>query len=116
MPPRLLLRLEGLALAVAAVTLYAERDYSWLLFALLALAPDLSFLGYLAGPRIGAIAYNVAHTLVGPFALGTVSLLADWDTGMQLSAIWAAHLGVDRLLGYGLKYPTAFSDTHLQRV
>ena len=116
MPPRLLLRLEGLALAVAALTLYAERDYSWLLLAVLALAPDLSFLGYLAGPRIGAAAYNVLHTLVGPFALATAALLTDWDLGIQLAAIWALHIGVDRMLGYGLKYPTAFKDTHLQRV
>jgi uncharacterized protein DUF4260 len=116
MPPRLILRLEGLALATAALALYAERDYSWLLLAVLVLAPDISFLGYLAGPRIGAGAYNVVHTLVGPFALATAALLADWDSGIQIAAIWVVHIGVDRMLGYGLKYPSAFKDTHLQRV
>ncbi len=116
MPPRLLLRLEGLALAVAAVTLFVEQDYSWLLLAVLVLAPDIAFLGYLAGPVTGAAAYNLLHTLAGPFILAAASLLADWRLGLALAAIWGLHIGVDRMIGYGLKYPTGFKDTHLQRV
>jgi hypothetical protein len=60
--------------------------------------------------------YNVAHATVGPIALAVVGVLADTDSCVQLAPIWLAHIGIDRLLGYGLKYPAAFQDTHLQRV
>ena len=93
-----------------------DGDHSWWLFSLLILAPDLSFLGYLAGPRACAAAYNLLHNLVLPVALGTAALLADSDTAVAVALIWLAHIGVDRLIGYGLKYPTAFKDSHLQRV
>lgn len=115
-PPRLLLRLEGLALLAGAVVLYADGDRGWLLFALLFLAPDLSFAAYLGGPRAGALGYNAVHTLVGPVALGAVAVTTDWEPGVRLALIWLAHIGMDRALGYGLKYPTAFKDTHLNRV
>lgn len=114
--PGSLLRLEGLAVAAAALVLYVHGDYGWLALVLLALAPDLSFLGYLAGPRVGALAYDVVHTYVGPVALGVAGVLGDSGLAVQLALIWLAHIGADRLLGYGLKYPTAFTDTHLQRV
>jgi Domain of unknown function (DUF4260) len=116
MTVRLLLRLEGLAIGVGAVLLYADGDHSWWLFVLLILAPDVSFLGYLTGPRAGAAAYNLVHNLVFPIALGTAGLLADSDGARAVALIWLTHIGVDRALGYGLKYPTAFKDTHLQRV
>jgi hypothetical protein len=114
--PRLLLRAEGLAVAVAALALYFESGYGWVLLLVLALAPDLAALGYLAGPRAGAASYDVAHTYVLPVALGVAGVLADSGVPIQLSLIWLAHIGADRLLGYGLKYPTGFKDTHLQRV
>ena len=114
--PKVLLRLEGVAVAVAAVVGYVREDGSWLLFLLLVLAPDLSAVGYLAGPRVGSLTYNLAHTYVGPVALLTGSILAGGRLGALVALIWLVHVGVDRALRYGLKYPTAFRDTHLQRV
>jgi Domain of unknown function (DUF4260) len=114
--PRWLLRVEGLALFVAAVVLYFHVDGPWWLLLVLALAPDLSMVGYAAGPRVGAAAYDAAHTTVLPLALGLVGVLAESDLAVQLALIWLAHIGADRALGYGLKYPTHFKDTHLQRV
>jgi hypothetical protein len=114
--PLTLLRVEGIAVAVAAVALYARGDHSWLLFALLILAPDLSMLGYLAGTRVGALVYDVVHTSAWPVALGAAGVVADSDSAVAVALIWLAHIGVDRALGYGLKYPTGFKDTHLQRV
>jgi hypothetical protein len=111
-----LLRLEGLALFAGALVVYFDQGFGWLLLVVLFLAPDLSFAGYLAGPRVGAWAYNSLHTTIGPIALVAVGVLADIDWCLQLALIWLAHIGLDRLLGYGLKYPTAFKDTHLQRV
>lgn len=105
------LRAEGLAALAVALLLYMRGDYSWRLFALLFLAPDLSFAGYLAGPRVGAAIYNALHSYVGPLVLAVVLLATGRPAAVPL--IWAAHIGFDRLLGYGLKYPSRFGDTHL---
>ena len=99
-----------------AIVLYVHGDFSWLLFVVLILAPDISFAAYLAGTRIGAAGYNLVHNLVLPVALGVVGVTTDCDPETAIALIWLAHIGGDRLLGYGLKYPTAFKDTHLQRL
>ena len=114
--PLMLLRLEGLAVAAAAVALYFHEDFGWILFVALILAPDLSFAGYAFGPKAGAIAYDAVHTEIFPVALGTLGVLASSSGATKVALIWLAHIGADRLVGYGLKYPTAFKDTHLSRV
>ena len=114
--PRIVLRAEGAALLIVAASLYAKVGGSWWLFAGLFLAPDLSFLGYLGGARAGAIVYNAAHTLVGPLLFATAGLLLPANVLIPLALIWAAHIGFDRLLGYGLKYAEGFGFTHLGRV
>jgi uncharacterized protein DUF4260 len=114
--PRVLLRAEGAAVAIAAAAVYFDQGYAWWLLLVLALAPDVAALGYLAGPRAGSIAYNAAHMYATPVALLAGGVLADADTLIQIALIWLVHIGVDRAIGYGLKYPTAFKDTHLQRV
>jgi hypothetical protein len=114
--PRLVLHAEGAAVAAAAVAIYFSEGHPWWLLVALALAPDLSMLGYLAGPRIGAACYDTVHTYVAPVVLSAAGLLAGADLAIQLGLIWLTHVGVDRAVGYGLKYPTHFKDTHLQRV
>jgi hypothetical protein len=111
--PRIILRAEGAVLLLIAVALYARVGGSWWLFAILFLAPDLSCLGYLGGARIGAIVYNAAHTLVGPLLLATAGILLPLQVLIPLALIWVAHIGFDRLLGYGLKYADGFGFTHL---
>jgi hypothetical protein len=111
---RVWLRLEGAAVLVAAVALHAMLGASWLLFAALFLVPDVSFAGYAAGPRVGALAYNAVHSYVGPVLLAAALAIAGLNTAAAL--IWLAHIGLDRALGYGLKYASAFSDTHLGRI
>jgi hypothetical protein len=112
----LLLRLEGGALFVAALVGYAVTGGGWLLFVLLFLAPDLSMAGYLAGPKTGARIYNAAHSTLAPLALLVGGFLGAGDLALHVAAIWLAHIGTDRALGYGLKHPTAFTDTHLGRI
>ena len=96
---RLLLRLEGLAAFFVAVALYRQSEYSWGVFALCFLAPDLSFLGYLAGNRVGAIAYNSAHSYLGPVIVLTTSVYIASPSLFAAGLIWCAHIGFDRALG-----------------
>lgn len=113
---RRLLRLEGLALLVLAVAGYAQLGAGWGSFALLFLAPDIALFGYLAGPRVGAALYNTTHSLVGPALLGGAGLATGAPVAMAFALVWAAHIGFDRMLGYGLKYPRGFGFTHLGRL
>ena len=113
---RTLLRLEGLVLFVGMTVLYYKWEGSWLVYALLFLVPDLSFAAYLIGPRIGAIAYNAAHTYLAPVALMTLGFAGEGPLVLSIAMIWLAHIGIDRALGYGLKYPAGFGFTHLGRI
>jgi hypothetical protein len=110
-----MLRFEGLMLFTAALLLYAHAGASWILFVVLFLAPDLSFIGYVFGPRAGALAYNALHTTAGPIVLALASQLNIATTVplFPIALIWLAHVGFDRALGYGLKYASGFGDTHL---
>lgn len=112
--PRIILRLEGLAVFALATWLFARGGHSWPLFAILFLVPDVSFAAYAMGPRIGAFGYNLLHSYLGPIVLG--ALFVATGRPPVLALIWAAHVGFDRMLGYGLKYPTAFGDTHMGRI
>ena len=114
--PSILLRIEALISLLICLGLYAWLGDSWVLFAVLFLAPDLSTVGYLAGPRVGSVAYDLFHTCSVPLALLGGGLLGDQSTVVSVALIWLAHIAFDRLVGYGLKYPTAFKDTHLARV
>jgi hypothetical protein len=111
--PPALLRLEGAVLLLLSVVLYGLNGASWLLFVLLFLVPDLSMLGYLSGPRTGAVIYNLFHTYVLPGLLAALGLSMRSPLLVSLALVWFAHIGFDRMVGFGLKYPTGFFDTHL---
>ena len=113
---KLLLRVEHAALAGLLLVLYGHSGESWWLFAALILVPDLSFAGYLGGPKVGAIAYNVAHSWIGVVLLAAFGWLADLPLAQPIALIWAAHIAIDRALGYGLKHQSGFNDTHLGRI
>jgi len=111
--PATLLRLEGLLVLGVAVAVFHALGGGWLMFAVLFLVPDLSMLGYLAGPRVGAACYNAGHSYLGPALLGAAGLYMSAPLIQQIAAIWVAHVGFDRALGYGLKYTEGFGFTHL---
>jgi hypothetical protein len=111
-----LLRLEGLAVAGVTAVLYARTGASWWLFAALWLTPDLSMLGYFVSSCWGARCYNTAHTYVVPGTLAACALLLNAPALLPFALIWANHIGVDRLMGYGLKYSEGFGWTHLGRL
>jgi hypothetical protein len=114
--PAILLRIEDATLLAAVLFAYQHLHYSWLLFAILFLAPDLFMFGYLINPRLGATTYNLVHNLALPIALLIAGYLQHWQNAPAIALIWIAHIALDRLLGYGLKYPTFFKDTHLQHI
>jgi hypothetical protein len=113
---RTLLRLEGLALFTGMTLLYGVWDGSWWIYAILFLAPDLSFAAYLAGPKFGAMVYNAAHSYLAPMAMMTFGFAASSPLVLSIAMIWLAHIGFDRMLGYGLKYASGFGFTHLGRI
>jgi hypothetical protein len=113
MEPRTFLRVEGLVVLVIVLGGYFTLNGPIWLLVVLGLAPDLSMIGYLAGPRLGSLSYNIAHTYTLPFALGSLGFWADIRMALLVALIWAGHIGADRLLGYGLKFESGFKNTHL---
>lgn len=113
MRPTTTLRGEGIATFGVATVAYFTLDGPLWLFLLLALAPDVSMLGFLAGPRFGSHVYNAFHTYIAPITLGAVAVWLGVTPLSWVALVWAAHIGADRAVGYGLKYPTGFKHTHL---
>lgn len=110
---RTLIRLEALLLLISATGFYALSSFSWKLFAILFFVPDIAFIGYLLGAKIGAFTYNLTHSLIGPLILLFAYFILENPAFMPLATIWFAHIGFDRALGYGLKYSAGFKFTHL---
>jgi Domain of unknown function (DUF4260) len=113
---RTLLRLEGLTLFAGMTLLYAVWGGSWWIYLVLFLLPDLSFLAYLADQKTGAIVYNAAHCYMAPMALMVTGFAIAAPLTLSIAMIWLAHIGIDRALGYGLKYQAGFGFTHLGRI
>jgi hypothetical protein len=107
------LRLEGLCVLAVTAIAYSKLGAGWGVFAACFLLPDLSFLGYLAGQRVGAMAYNAAHSYVGAVLCLAGAVVFPVHVPVALGLIWCAHIGFDRALGYGLKYQQGFGYTHL---
>ena len=109
-------RIEELFLALLAVFLFAPLEIAWWWFVLLFLAPDLGALGYLVNPRVGAFTYNVTHHKA---IAVTAYVVGAWTGSAALQfagLIILAHSSLDRVLGFGLKYPDSFQHTHLGKI
>jgi Domain of unknown function (DUF4260) len=113
---RTVLRVEGLSVLLAAAMAYSQVGLGWGTFALFFLTPDLSFLGYLAGSKAGAVSYNLAHSYIGAICCLATGFALTEPTLLSAGLIWCAHIGFDRAFGYGLKYAEGFSFTHLGRI
>jgi hypothetical protein len=114
--PRRLLRLEGAVLCIGALLAYSATDRTWWLVPLTLLAPDLTMIGYLGGTRLGAHLYNLGHSTPLAAAVVAIGWWQDKQLIVALGLVWLAHIGLDRLLGYGLKYGDQFQHTHLGRL
>lgn len=107
------MRIEGLAIFGVAIGSYLVVASPIWLLVVLELAPDLAMIGYLAGPRMGSLSYNVVHTYTLATALGVLGFWTDVHIATLVALIWAVHIGADRLVGYALKFDSGFKDTHL---
>jgi len=108
-----LVKMEQIALFGFSVFLFSHTDYSWWWFPLLILLPDISMLGYLKDPKLGAFFYNIVHHQ----AIALMVLCLGWQIGNDslylAGIILFGHSSMDRIFGYGLKYSDAFKHTHL---
>ena len=111
--PRLILRSEGFVVLVASLWGYRHYGAPMLLVPLVLFLPDLFMVGYLASTRVGAAIYNTGHSYLAPAALWFVAAVVESPGTKAASLVWVAHIGMDRALGYGLKYPDSFRNTHL---
>jgi hypothetical protein len=109
------LRVEGATLLGGSLIAYSTTDQTWWLVPLALLLPDLTMLGYLGGTRLGAYLYNLGHSTPLPAVVVATGWWQDKSLAVALGLVWLAHIGVDRLIGYGLKYGDHFQHTHLGR-
>lgn len=110
------LRLEGLAAFIAGLVLFGALGGNWLFLVPLLLLPDISMVGYLAGPRIGAFGYNLVHNWAFGLAILGIGMWLAQPAIQIVGSLAVAHVGMDRAVGYGLKLPGSFHDTHLGRI
>lgn len=113
---KMLLHLEGLVVLITSIALYGYFDFSWLLFIILLFAPDIAMLGYLLSNQAGAITYNLFHTYVTPAVVIVCGIAFSSSIVQAVGIIWFAHIGLDRMFGYGLKYVKHFKETHFGKV
>jgi hypothetical protein len=114
--PKLIQKLEGLAVLIVVLIAYQQAQFSWWYFFLIILLFDISMIGYAFSKKAGAIVYNIGHSFVGPLLLLGLWLLQNNSALLMISLIWIAHIGMDRAFGYGLKLPKGFKHTHLGEI
>lgn len=113
---RHVLQLEGAAIFVLSLYLYTHMQGDWWLFGFLILSPDLAMIGYSLGLKVGTFCYNLVHNYVLPASLAAYGIYMNDDWLILLSIIWFAHIGMDRMIGYGLKYTSGFKNTHFEKI
>lgn len=110
-----IIRIENFVFLLGVLYVYALFQFSWLLFLLLILVPDVCIIGYAKDPRLGAWTYNLAHSYVLPLLLVIVALILQIPPALAIALIWLAHISIDRACGFGLKL-ASFKETHLGRI
>ncbi|KDE95721.1 membrane protein [Staphylococcus sp. TE8] len=111
-----LIRLENICVFISVVSVYFIFGFSLWIFLLFLLVPDVSMVGYAINKDIGSKVYNLGHTYVIPIIITLLYLVTNEEVLLQISLIWLAHISMDRSIGYGLKYPSAFDKTTIQKV
>lgn len=110
------LKLEELAQFLFGIYLFSTLDFAWWWFPVLILSPDVSMIGYAFGNRIGAYSYNFFHHKAVAISVYLIGICLGNSVVQLIGIILFAHSAMDRMLGYGLKYTTSFTDTHLGKI
>lgn len=110
------LHMEGLAVLLVCLYTYQWHDLNWILFIVLFFTPDLAAFGYMIDVKVGAVLYNLVHTYTLSLSIMMIGFLFQLDIIFAIGIIVTAHIGMDRLCGFGLKYASHFKDTHLGRL
>lgn len=113
---KILLHVEGFAILLLSLYCYTYFDFSWSWFFILLFTPDIPMLGYLINSKVGAVAYNLIHTYSLAIGIIIFGLLFTSPAVLAIGLILSSHIGIDRMINFGLKYPTDFKDTHLNRI
>ena len=111
-----IIRLEALLVFILSLICYFFVGESWLLFLVAWIIPDVGMIGYLKNKKLGALFYNTTHTYLFSLSLVSAGYYLDNNILLALGIIFTNHIGLDRFLGFGLKYPNGFKDTHIQRL
>jgi hypothetical protein len=108
--------LESIAIFIGSLLIYLFLSGNWIIFLVLLLAPDIFMIGYLKNSQVGSIIYNIGYVYAWPIVLIIIGILIKFNLLILFSLIWMTHISMDRAMGYGLKYPSDFKDTHMQRI
>ncbi|NWK84268.1 DUF4260 domain-containing protein [Staphylococcus sp. GSSP0090] len=111
-----LVKLESTFVLILVLSIYAIFDFSFWIFLIFLLAPDLTAIGYVFNKRIGSMVYNVGHMYVLSILVTILYLWAKAPVLLQIALIWLANISIDRTLGYGLKYASDFKITTVQKL
>jgi hypothetical protein len=103
-----IIKIEGVIVFLSCLIVYLLLDYNWILFVALLLFPDIAMIGYVVSNKIGAITYNLLHTYSLPIPILLLGFSLSLDLLLAIALIWMAHIGMDRAIGYGLKYSSSF--------
>jgi hypothetical protein len=109
---RIFLILESTVIFLGSLLIYLFIGGNWIIFIILLFSPDI----FIKNSRIGSIIYNIGHIHVWAIILILIGILIDLDILILLGLIWISHISIDRAMGYGLKYPSDFKDTHMQKI
>ena len=110
------LRVESTFIFALTLLIYHNAEYSWTLFLMLFLVPDVSMLGYVVNKKVGALFYNMAHSYIGPAIILFLVSIKVLPNSYDILLIWASHIAFDRMLGFGLKSRASFFETHLGHI
>ncbi len=116
MTPKIWIRLEGALGLLFCIIIYFHLDFNIFIFFICLFLPDLFMLGYLINSKAGAFLYNLGHVFVFPLISLLFAVITTKQIFLMIALIWAAHIFLDRMIGYGLKYDKGFKVTHLQKL
>lgn len=111
-----LIKVEEAAQFALSIFLFTQLPFALWVYPALLLVPDVSMIGYVMNPKIGAFFYNLFHHKAVAIVIGLLGFYLGNDFILLAGIILFGHSAMDRMFGYGLKFNTGFGDTHLGEI